>query len=244
MFRCLFMTFYGRERFNDHTREHLHESPRNMTIPLQILAFGAVFAGLFGVPRVLQVGPLKVFDRINLEKFLEPSIYTIPHGAAAGVAHHPGAALELGLMALSVGVALVGIFIAYLMYIRKPEWPGRVTSALGTLYTLVYRKYFVDEIYDALIVRPLLAFAEFSAWFDRAIIDGAVNGAAALTRGISTGSARFDALVVDGMVNGTASGVGRVGLTLRRVHAGAVQSYVLGAVVMALCVLMVYFMLF
>lgn len=239
MFRCLFMTFFGEERFDEHTREHLHESPKRMTIPLQILAIGAIFSGFFGVPHVLQTGPLKIFHSLNLERFLEPSIYTVP-GSIPAKSHHFSASVELGMMGLSVGIALVGILIAYLMYIKNPDLPARFTSSIGVLYNLVFRKYFVDEIYNALIIQPLLAFSRFLAWVDRNIIDGIVNGAAEVTRKISDFSARFDAGVVDGMVNGSAFTVGRIGQTLRMAHTGLAQSYVLGALTIALLTLTFY----
>ena len=240
MFRLLFMTFYGEERFDEHTREHLHESPRNMTIPLQILAILAIIAGIFGIPHVLQVGPLRAFRAIHLEHFLEPAIYKIPF-APPHETVHASASLELGLMALSVIIALIGIVVAYFLYIKRPELPARITEGLGDIYTLVYNKYFVDEIYMALVVRPLLAFADFLAWFDRTIIDGVVNGSAMLTRLTSQLIGRFDQGVVDGLVNGAARGVGQVGATLRRTQSGLVQNYVLGALALALVFLTFYF---
>ena len=116
MFRQLFMTFYGQFRGDHHTRDHLHESPGVMTMPLVITAIGAVFAGFVGLPGVL--------GGSQFAQWLEPVIH-------AHEAEHASHALEWGLMALSVSVAGAGCFLAYLMYRKEVLSPDIFANLAG-----------------------------------------------------------------------------------------------------------------
>jgi len=185
---------------------------------------------------------LHLFDGIQLHRFLEPSIWTV--AAEHATPHAVPMGLELQLMATSIIVAFIGFLIAYWLYYRRPDLPDRIAAASEPIYTLVYHKYFVDEIYNALIVRPLLAFATALAWFDRVIVDGIVNGIAWLTRQTAALSGLADAFGVDGVVNGVADGVAQLGATLRRAHTGVAQAYVMGALALALLFILVYVMVF
>jgi NADH-quinone oxidoreductase subunit L len=95
---------------------------------------------------------------------------------------------ETVLTGISVVFGLGGIGLSYLMYVVNPEIPEKISSALGGLYTLVYNKYFVDEVYDATVVRPLIEGSETILWktADAGIIDGIVNGAGTQSQGIGS----------------------------------------------------------
>lgn len=167
MFRLIFLTFYGKERLEPETKKHLHESPKIMTVPLMILAFFSIIAGYIGMPVVFGKN-LNWFSR-----FLEPVIYEA-HGE-----HHLGLGTEWILILISIAVALFGIVMAYVFYIRKPAIPHSLAARLPWLYKLLYNKYYVDEIYNAVVVNPMIRGSEIVYRnFDLKVIDGAINGSA------------------------------------------------------------------
>ena len=220
MFRQLFMTFYGTSRADHHTQEHLHESPQVMTLPLVILAIGAVFAGFVGLPGVL--------GGSQFANWLEPVIHAHEEAHASG-------ALEWGLMAVSVSVASLGVFLAYLMYRRESLSPAIFANlAGGSLYRLFDRKWYFDEIYQVVFVNGTLLIARFGSLFDQYIIDGIVNGAAALTRFVSWLNGLFDQYIIDGMVNLIANVTFGIGNKLRRVQTGNINSYLYGILIAVL----------
>ena len=170
MFRLLFLTFYGTCRADEETRHHLHESPPSMTVPLVILAFLSIVGGYISLPMHLLWGD-------QLGDFLAPVL--AGHGS-----HHMSIPLELALMATSVSVAAVGISLAYFFYVARPEIPGQLAQQAAALYRLIQNKYYVDELYDATVVKPIVAGSRLLwRWFDVAVVDGAVNGAAAFVAG-------------------------------------------------------------
>ncbi len=180
MFRLLFMTFHGDARITSKAREHLHESPKVIVYPLIVLAFLSAIGGWIGMPRV--------FGAANLfEGFLEP-VFSFSGEYMKGVhgveSHSP--LLEWGLMGASIGIAAIGIAIAFTMYVRDTTLPARFTAAFPLLYRAVYNKWYVDELYDFLIVNPCKAFSRF-LWkgFDVVVVDGLVNAAATLVMGAS-----------------------------------------------------------
>jgi NADH-quinone oxidoreductase subunit L len=220
MFRQLFMTFYGTSRADHHTQEHLHESPQVMTIPLIILAVGAVFAGFVGLPGVL--------GGSQFANWLEPVIHAHEEAHASG-------ALEWGLMAVSVSVASLGVFLAYLMYRRESLSPAIFANlAGGSLYRLFDHKWYFDEIYQVVFVNGTLLIARLGSLFDQYIIDGIVNGAAALTRFVSWLNGLFDQYIIDGMVNLIANVTFGIGNKLRRVQTGNINSYLYGILIAVL----------
>jgi NADH-quinone oxidoreductase subunit L len=220
MFRQLFMTFYGTSRADHHTQEHLHESPQVMTLPLVILAIGAVFAGFVGLPGVL--------GGSQFAHWLEPVIHAHEEAHASG-------ALEWGLMAVSVSVASLGVFLAYLMYRRESLSPAIFADLAGGLfYRLFDRKWYFDEIYQVVFVNGTLLIARFGSLFDQYIIDGIVNGAAALTRFVSWLNGLFDQYIIDGMVNLIANVTFGIGNKLRRVQTGNINSYLYGILIAVL----------
>ena len=220
MFRQLFMTFYGASRADHHTQEHLHESPQVMTIPLIILAVGAVFAGFVGLPGVL--------GGSQFAHWLEPVIHA--HEEA-----HASHALEWGLMAVSVSVASLGVFLAYLMYRRESLSPAIFANlAGGSLYRLFDHKWYFDEIYQVVFVNGTLLIARLGSLFDQYIIDGIVDGSAALTRFVSWLNGLFDQYIIDGIVNLIANVTFGIGNKLRRVQTGNINSYLYGILIAVL----------
>ena len=188
IFRAYFITFWGEERFPAEAGHHPHEAPPVMAWPLRVLAVCALLVGL-------AIGPTHWFADY---------IHHTP-GVAAVEAH----GFHVSLMMLSGVVALAGIGVAWLMYVRSPALPGRIAAALGPLYRASLNKFYFDEIYAAVLVTPLATLAWLSDWFDRHVIDPLVD--------------------IVGMIPRLASSVPRV------FHNGLVPSYALvmwlGAVV-------------
>ncbi|HEU5360614.1 MAG TPA: hypothetical protein VFU42_05585, partial [Candidatus Deferrimicrobiaceae bacterium] len=189
MFRLVFLTFYGDSRMDPEVEKHVHESPYSMTVPLMLLAVLSVGGGWIGWPAALG-------GSNHFEHWLAPVFANGTEGAAHGGAHH-SAALEYLLMAGSVGVALCGIGLAYYLYRVRTEKPTEIAEKVPGLYDVVFHKYYVDEIYDAAIVRKIV---NGSIWlweaFDAAFIDGIVNGVAALVRGTGSWTRRLQTGVV------------------------------------------------
>jgi NADH-quinone oxidoreductase subunit L len=218
MFRLIFLTFFGKQQFDEH-KVHVHESPRNMTIPLMILAFLSIFGGWFAAPKL--VGGTNYFDA-----FLHPVFASYQVKASAGqeeAAVRPAStegvaspAMDLvhALTGPPVIVGLLGILLAWWLYIRRPDLPKKLASSMYGLYTLVLHKYYVDEIYAAVIIRPLLWVSTNVLWHtvDEGLIDGTVNGSARLAREtggqlreLQSGNARsYASWVVVGAVGVTA----------------------------------------
>lgn len=170
MFRLFYLTFHGESNVTTEAEKRLHESPPVMIIPLYILAFLAIFGGYIGLPHALGGGAW-------FEKFLVPVTAESIHGVEVGSHHQPS--LEYILMLASVVAALLGIVVAYNFYIKNPEKPKQLAQKLFGLYKLIFNKYYVDEIYDYLVVKPLYVLSLiFWKIFDIRMIDGFVNGLA------------------------------------------------------------------
>jgi len=181
MFRLYFMTFHGASRVTPEAKHHLHESPGSMTNPLLLLAVLSAIGGFVQVPLLAGGQRLGAW----LEPVFADAARLQGHGTGAHAAHNPG--LEVALMAISLAVALAGIFVAHRFYVADPEAPKRLADRVTSFYRTLFNKYWIDEIYDARIVQPIRRGSE-RLWhgFDAAVIDGAVNGVA---RQIERGSA-------------------------------------------------------
>ncbi|PYQ36357.1 MAG: NADH-quinone oxidoreductase subunit L [Acidobacteria bacterium] len=207
-----------------HAHAHTpHESPLVMTGVLMILAILSIFGGWIGWPAAMGGGFPTPFQR-----WLKPVL--LPVGGRQFHFHEASHAQELILMAASVGIAAVGIFLAFRFYKRDETWavPKRLATRLRPIYGLLTNKYFVDEIYDAVVVQTTLIFSRALAWFDVNIIDGLVN----LTRHVTVfafghGSSLFDRFVVDGAVNGLADAAAGSSRMFRKLQSGFVQNYAL-----------------
>jgi len=184
--RLVLLAFFGSPRMSKEQAHHVHESPAVMTVPLAVLAVLTAVAGIVAVPSSLGT---------TFERFMAP---VLPFKAG----EHGGLA-ELALAAVSVLTALAGVFVAWLMYGRGQVDAQKIGVATNPIHRLILNKYYVDEIYDALIVRPIYGLC---LWCARV----------------------FDVKVIDGLVNGVASAVVAWALSLRRIQTGFVMNYALG----------------
>ena len=200
MFRLLYLTFYGEERF-DHHHVHPHESPVTMTLPLWILAILSVFGGLLGIPKALSGGA----DINILEHWLEPifananSILASHHSDA----HHHSLALEWGLMAASLAIAIIGILYATSLYKKSSHKPAEMAAKNKGLYNILWNKYFVDEIYHNVFVAPIYKISLDFLW------------------------KIVDVQIIDGIVNGSARAIALSAENLRKIQSGIAQNYAL-----------------
>ncbi len=239
MFRLFFLTFYGTPRYDEKTASHIHESPESMLIPLRILAILSIIGGIFSIPKLLQIGPLKFFDKINIENFMQPSIYLKEESHHIIHSH----STEALLMIASVIIALAGITIAYIFYIQKPHLPAVIANKFRTLYAFVYNKYYIDEIYNFFFVQSTKALGTLLATFDLLIIDGLVNFTAKTTVATSSLSVKTDLAIVDGAVNGVASLFTTGGKILRKIQTGLVQNYLLIMLYSSLLIFAIYLLI-
>jgi NADH-quinone oxidoreductase subunit L len=178
--RLLFMTFHGAPRAGEKVMDHVHESPKVMLLPLFVLAAGAIFAGILGYD---------LFVGHGMEAFWGESLLMLPEHGAMEAAHH--APLWVKLAPLVVGLA--GIGIAYWFYIADPSMPGKVAARFRGIYLFLYNKWYFDELYDAIFVRPA-AYIGRGLWKsgDGALIDGiGPDGIAAATRDLARRASRL-----------------------------------------------------
>ena len=171
MFRLLFLTFFGKFRGTEEQKSHLHESPLNMTLPLIVLAVLALLGGILNIPEALGGGHW-------LASFLSP-IFEASQKIAPAV--HLDHQTEYILMAVSAVVAIAVALVAYNKYVKKEQIPAKDGYETSSVYKLSYYKLYIDEIYNALIVRPLMYLSKFFyKTVDKSSIDGAVDGSADL----------------------------------------------------------------
>ena len=156
-----------------------HESPATMLIPLVVLAFLSIVGGLWplsGIPGFLPLGQAPT----GVEEFLAPSLAS--HAASTTEAVLDPT-IEIALTVASVGAALLGLLVAAALYLAGRPRPADIVSAFGTPYRWLVNKWYVDELYQALIAHPGARLASFLSAFDLGVVDGAVNGVARLARG-------------------------------------------------------------
>ena len=172
--RLLFMTFHGKSRADPHVLAHVHESPLVMVGPLVVLAVGAMFAGM---------ALNGWFIGEEWRQFWQGSIFNRPDNEIMAHVHHVPHWVEL----LPLVMAGAGIALAYWLYILSPAIPARLADSFGGVYRFLLNKWYFDELYDAIFVRPAMKLARV-LWQvgDARIIDGMPNGVASL----ATGSAR------------------------------------------------------
>ncbi len=251
--RQIWLTFLGKPR--GHHAEHAHESPRTMTVPLMLLAFFALTLGYVGIPEEI-IGP----GRNWFHHFVGHSF--------------PATQLSVTVMTLSALLALGGLFLSWLIYGRKGLQSGAedpLVKALGPAHKVLKNKYYVDELYQATIVRGSLAvgsifhrvdsrwvidpfvnlvgrfglaLARVSSYLDDRFVDGAVH----LTARVITVLSRLYRLFDIHVINAAVDLVGRVteggGLRLRKIQTGRVQNYLMMALVTVLVMLGVYVVYF
>ncbi len=184
--RLIYMTFHGEYRGKPENEQKIHESPAVITVPLMFLAFGAIFAGYVGIPPIL----LEHGDLIG--HFLRPVL-----GHPTGHGTH---AQEYFVIASSIFVAIAGLAIAYVMYIKKPDMPQKLFNSFQPVHRVLFNKYFIDELYSKLFVQPMLKAS------DKIIM-------------------AFDAIVIEGIVNGVPELIGVFSRGFRKIQTGLLSNY-------------------
>jgi len=218
MFRLLFLTFYGEPR-DKKLYDHAHESPLVMTVPLMILA---VFAAISGFALFLGEG---FFGYVY---FGEVHHFSLEHMLTSPFTY------------LSLGVAIAGIGLAYLVYYKKAISAENITSrGLGAaIYKVLINNYYIDNFYNWIAVKVVLGVSKIADVFDRKVIDGAVNGISKGTLFVSQISNAFDRKVIDGSVNGISTGLASGSRLLRKGQSGKLQDYT-SAIVLGICGLII-----
>jgi len=218
MFRLLFMTFFGESRVDHHTEQHIHESPKSMTVPLIVLAIGAVVSGWIGIP--VWLGGTNAFEHF-LEPVFEP--LPIPRAPEAEYSH----VAEAGMAGVAVIVGLIGFGLAYSKYCKRSWEERREVAQYGAAYPVLLNKYYVDELYDALFVNRAKDTGTGLWRFDAKVVDGAVNFSASATVGSAVGSGWWDRWIVDGLVRFIGGFIKTVSWPIRLIQTGYVQNYAL-----------------
>ena len=229
LFRLWFMTFAGKPR-DQHVFDHAHESPRIMTTPLVVLAVLAIVAG-WAFPGGLGVNGLLEQSR--------------PAGTAAGLttaellgtvtipAEHDSHASDIHVTATLTAfvTALAGVLLAAAMYLKPVISPAAVAAAVRPAYSFLVHRWYVDELYHAIFVKPTLALSKLISGFDRQVIDQLINGLAWVARRLAGIDALFDRIVVDGLVNAAGTLTWNAGMELKRLQTGRLRQYVMFIVV-------------
>jgi NADH-quinone oxidoreductase subunit L len=208
MFRLIFLTFFGKPRY-DEKKVHVHESPKSMLVPLVILALLSIIGGWIAAPAFW--GAPDYFA-----KFLEPVFAqgSVGNAEAAEAAAH---ALETPLAIVAVVTALLGFAIAFWLYLKQAGKPEQLAKSMRGVYNTLLHKYYVDEIYAALIVKPLL-------WVSTNILWQAV-----------------DVRTIDATVNGIADSATGIGDGVRHTQSGNTRSYAVWVVIGALVIIAIIF---
>jgi NADH-quinone oxidoreductase subunit L len=158
--RLLLMTFHGAPRADRHVMDHVHESPKVMILPLFVLAAGALFMGWAGYENFVGNGAAR---------FWGEALVVLPHHTALEAAHH----VPVWVKYLPLGVAGAGIGLAYVFYILRPELPGLVAARFQGLHRFLLNKWYFDELYDFLFVKPAFYLGRgFWRTGDGTLIDG------------------------------------------------------------------------
>jgi NADH-quinone oxidoreductase subunit L len=167
MFRLVYLTFFGNFRGTEETRKHIHESPALITIPLIILTILSVFGGFIGLPSVL--GFTHQFAAY-LSEVVKPGMEVMPE------AHHLSHSAEYALIGIAIAAAIVSILYARSKYITKGELPANNEQELSPLQKWVSNKFYVDELYQKIVVRPITVLSDlFLVLVDKLILDLVVN---------------------------------------------------------------------
>jgi NADH-quinone oxidoreductase subunit L len=219
MFRLIFMTFFNECRASEEVQKHIHEPPKSMTFPLIVLAFLSIVGGLIGIPAALGGSNL-------VEHFLEPimglgagKIFQDAAGTAvlheAHAAAHASYMTEYILMAITSTIVLAGVGLAYMMYMQKRTIPETLAQKFPVFYKLLLNKWYIDELYEWNVIKPLHSFSLF-LW------------------------QVADVKIIDGIVNGTARFFMGCGSKLRNIQSGYVQRYAVTFVAGTVAVIVYY----
>jgi NADH-quinone oxidoreductase subunit L len=209
MFRLIFLTFFGKPRYDEH-KVHVHESPWSMLGPLVILAVLSIIGGWLALPAMIGSGP------DYFAKFLAP-VFAQGEAAEAAIDEAAAHTLELTLAGVAVITALIGFSVAFWLYIKQPGKPEKLAKTMRGVYNTLLNKYYVDELYAAVIVNPLVWLSTNVLW------------------------KTVDAGMIDGTVNGIAQGTSVVGDEVRRTQSGNTRSYAVWVVIGAILVIAIIF---
>jgi NADH-quinone oxidoreductase subunit L len=209
MFRLIFLTFFGKPRYDEH-KVHVHESPWSMLGPLVILAVLSIIGGWLALPAMIGTGP------DYFAKFLAP-VFAQGEAAEAAIDEAAAHTLELTLAGVAVITALIGFSVAFWLYIKQPGKPEKLAKTMRGVYNTLLNKYYVDELYGAVIVNPLVWLSTNVLW------------------------KTVDAGMIDGTVNGIAQGTNVVGDEVRRTQSGNTRSYAVWVVIGAILVIAIIF---
>jgi NADH-quinone oxidoreductase subunit L len=209
MFRLIFLTFHGKPRY-DERKVHVHESPWSMLGPLVVLAVLSVVGGWAAAP-ALGGG------RDYFADFLAPVFGGHESASAEVLAGATAHTLELTLAFVAVSAALAGLGVAYSLYLSRPSKPEELAKSMKGVYTTLLNKYYVDELYAAVIVKPLLWISTNVFW-----------------KTVDVGG-------IDGAVNGIADGLTAIGDGVRHTQSGNSRSYAVWVVIGAMVIIAVVF---
>ncbi len=234
--RQITMTFLGKPRTE--AAAHAHESSWWMVAPLVLLSVFAIAFGWLGIPDNFLT--LDLGESNWVHHFV---IYTLPEEL-----HHETLPFSFVPLVTSLVVALGGLYLGYQTYINKlasPETPDPMSVRLGAVFTHMNRKWYFDELYDAVFVRPTKALAAWIYEFiDRTVIDGILHTIGRVAMRYAELNRLFDRLVINGGADAVANGIKAFGLNFRQIQTGQVQNYLFLALINALVLVIVYLALF
>ncbi len=233
MFRLIIVAFLG-NHIDEKRIEHIHESPKVMLVPLIVLAVLSFF--VFYSFNPFSVSNSWFTKIITLPRSLI-STYLPEHRKFAVTPHQQ---IHTLAMVVSFGATLLGILFAFLLYYWKKISPQKIAQKSRLLYSFFSQQWYFDRFYNIFVVKGTLAFSKIFSWFDVKVIDGCVNGTAVLFQKISFVSGKFDSIIVDGIVNFIAYFSGMLGLGLRKIQTGKVQTYIALVIVGILILFFVY----
>lgn len=214
-FRAVFIAFHGQPR-DQHLYDQAHESGAPISFALIVLAILSLFGGALGLPAFL-LSKIGLIVPHILENTLEPVYRAAEHGTEGAAAHLP-VGIELGLLSTSAAVAIIGIGVAYLFYVARPAIPQNLARSTRPILKLLANKYYVDEIYDAVLVQPGLKLAR------------------SMAQGV-------DKLLIDSiLVDGSARVIGWVGQQLSHLQSGYLRHYALATFIGVLIMISYFFL--
>jgi NADH-quinone oxidoreductase subunit L len=225
MFRLWFYTFVGKPR-DQHVHDHAHESPWIMTAPLLVLSVFAAFVAFGG-----ESGPLYLLITGDEPAHVAPGIAAATEGALTLPGHEAVHAVHSDAGVLALIAAIVGTLLAYVLYGTEKVNVEQMKQQLAGVHSFLTEKWYFDELYDALFMKPAHKVGAFCSWFDRTIFDGILHGAAKVTIVVSKWDRLFDEVIVDGFVNLIGNATFSVGRSLRVIQTGRLRQYVMFIVV-------------
>ncbi len=228
MFRLWYLTFIGEPR-DAHVYEHAHESPKVMYVPLVVLAVMAAISGgslgNFSLPNLLeQARPVPAANDIGGGLFLPALVIK-----AERLSEDPE--IEVPVTFITFALAAAGFILATMFYGVKSSDPEDARQQFPRIYLFLYHKWWFDELYHLVFVRPVMFVSRMTADLDRKGIDGLTDSLARWTTAISSADDWIDRIFVDGLVNGIARWAYGIGLRLRNVETGNLRQYVMFIVV-------------